>query len=32
LRLRDWFGPGQDRILAKAHPHGSWIEWTADQN
>ena len=27
LRLKNWFGPGRDRVLADAHPHGSWIEW-----
>jgi hypothetical protein len=28
LRLRLWPG-GEDRLLARAHPHGSWIEWLA---
>jgi hypothetical protein len=26
LRLRKWPG-GEDRLLARAHPHGSWVEW-----
>lgn len=25
LRLRTW--PGEDRLLAWTHPHGSWVEW-----
>jgi len=25
LRLRCW--PGEDELLAWAHPHGAWIEW-----
>ncbi|MFC3714229.1 DUF2332 domain-containing protein [Sphingoaurantiacus capsulatus] len=28
LRLTLWPG-GEDRRLAKAHPHGTWIEWLA---
>jgi hypothetical protein len=27
LRLRSWPGLGMNRLLAHAHPHGSWIEW-----
>lgn len=27
LRLTLWPG-GEDRLLAAAHPHGAWIEWT----
>ncbi|MDB5690571.1 MAG: hypothetical protein JWL91_2447, partial [Sphingomonas bacterium] len=27
LRLRSWPGLGISRLLAYAHPHGSWIEW-----
>jgi hypothetical protein len=27
LRLRTW--PGDDRLLAWSHPHGTWIEWLA---
>ena len=25
LRLRSW--PGEERLLAWSHPHGTWIEW-----
>lgn len=28
LRLKLWPG-GEDRLLAKAHPHGTWIDWLA---
>ncbi|MFC3078885.1 DUF2332 domain-containing protein [Phenylobacterium terrae] len=27
LRLTHWPG-GEDRRLARAHPHGAWVEWT----
>jgi hypothetical protein len=27
LRLRSWPGLGLNRLLAYAHPHGTWIEW-----
>ena len=27
LRLRTW--PGEGRLLAWSHPHGSWMEWLA---
>ena len=30
LRLRTWPGGG-DRLLARAHPHGSEVEWLEDQ-
>jgi hypothetical protein len=26
LRLRLWPG-GSDRLLARSHPHGAWVEW-----
>ena len=29
LRCRLWPG-GADRLLARAHPHGAWIEWMDD--
>lgn len=28
LRLRTW--PGEDRLLAWAHPHGRWVRWLPD--
>lgn len=28
LRCRIWPG-GEDRLLARCHPHGAWIEWLA---
>ncbi len=29
LRLRAWPG-GEDRLLARAHHHGRWVEWLAE--
>ena len=29
LRCQQW-PTGVDRLLARAHPHGAWIEWMAD--
>jgi hypothetical protein len=29
LRLRTW--PGSERLLARAHPHGNWVRWSADR-
>jgi hypothetical protein len=26
IRLRAWPG-GEDRLLARAHHHGRWVEW-----
>ena len=28
LRCQLWPG-GEDRLLARAHPHGAWVEWLA---
>lgn len=28
LRLRTW--PGEERLLAWAHPHGAWVEWLSE--
>jgi hypothetical protein len=28
LRLRMW--PGEDRLLARAHPHGALVKWLGD--
>ncbi len=27
LRVRYWPGPAEWTLLARAHPHGAWIEW-----
>ena len=29
LTMRSWPGDGTPTRLASAHPHGSWIEWSA---
>jgi hypothetical protein len=29
VRLTTWPG-GQERLLAVAHPHGSWVRWEAE--
>jgi hypothetical protein len=29
LRCRIWPG-GEDRLLARCHPHGAWVEWLGD--
>jgi hypothetical protein len=29
VRLRLWPG-GEDRLLARAHHHGAWVDWIAD--
>lgn len=28
-RVRYWPGGGEEALLARAHPHGAWIEWLA---
>ena len=29
LRARHWPGPADWTLLARAHPHGAWVEWEA---